>query len=67
MHLMKVEGFQEAPISGLVFLHVYILPISNNEHASQHSTVAKNAPPQHSTNATQIKLRGRAQDTKNLQ
>lgn len=51
MHLMKAEGFQEAPVSGFGFLHVYILPVFNNEPASQHSTVAKNAPPQHSANS----------------
>lgn len=67
MHLMKAEGFQEAPVSGFGFLHVYILPVSNNEHASQRRTVAKNVPPQHCTKTTQKKLRGRTQDTKNLQ
>lgn len=67
MHLMKIEGFQKAPVSGFGFLHVYILPVSNKQHASQHSTVTKNVPPQHSANVTQIKLRGKTQDTKNLQ
>lgn len=33
---MKVEGFQEAPVCGFGFLYLYILPVCNNEHASQH-------------------------------
>lgn len=55
MHLMKVEGFQEASVCGFGFLYLYILPVHNNECASQHSTDAKNVLPQHSANATQKK------------
>jgi len=58
VHLISI---QEALISEFGFLYGYFLLESNNEYASQHITATKSVAPQHSTNATQIKHRGRIQ------